>query len=209
MKIGVFDPVFGKLELEPMLDRVVELGLEAVEIGTGNYPGDARCKPGELLADRSARERFAVAFSERGLVISALSCHGNPLHPDAERARHDDAVYRDTVRLAVELGVDRINLVSGCPGDGPNATQPNWVTCAWPPEFAETVAWQWDEVVLPYWREAAGFAKEHGVRLGNPSQCVRQSLMAKRLFMVQKGRYRVSQQGRAYLRQLMGPLISD
>lgn len=166
MKIGVFDPVFGKLELEPMLDRVVELGLEAVEIGTGNYPGDARCKPGELLADRSARERFAVAFSERGLVISALSCHGNPLHPDAERARHDDAVYRDTVRLAVELGVDRINLFSGCPGDGPNATQPNWVTCAWPPEFAETVAWQWDEVVLPYWREAAGFAKEHGVRLG-------------------------------------------
>ena len=166
MKIGVFDPVFGKLELEPMLDRVVELGLEAVEIGTGNYPGDARCKPGELLADRSARERFAAAFSERGLVISALSCHGNPLHPDAERARHDDAVYRDTVRLAVELGVDRINLFSGCPGDGPNATQPNWVTCAWPPEFAETVAWQWDEVVLPYWREAAGFAKEHGVRLG-------------------------------------------
>ena len=166
MKIGVFDPVFGKLELEPMLDRVVELGLEAVEIGTGNYPGDARCKPGELLADRSARERIAVAFSERGLVISALSCHGNPLHPDAERARHDDAVYRDTVRLAVELGVDRINLFSGCPGDGPNATQPNWVTCAWPPEFAETVAWQWDEVVLPYWREAAGFAKEHGVRLG-------------------------------------------
>ena len=166
MKIGVFDPVFGKLELEPMLDRVVELGLEAVEIGTGNYPGDARCKPGELLADRSARERFAVAFSERGLVISAMSCHGNPLHPDAERARHDDAVYRDTVRLAVELGVDRINLFSGCPGDGPNATQPNWVTCAWPPEFAETVAWQWDEVVLPYWREAAGFAKEHGVRLG-------------------------------------------
>ena len=166
VKIGVFDPVFGAMALEPMLDRVAELGLDAVEIGAGNYPGDARCRPAELLADGAARERFAAAFSNRGLVISALSCHGNPLHPDAERARHDDAVYRDTVRLAAELGVDRINLFSGCPGDGPAARQPNWVTCAWPPEFGEIVAWQWEAVVLPYWHEAAGFAREHGVRLG-------------------------------------------
>ena len=166
MKLGVFDPVFGDMALERVLDRVVELGLEAVEIGAGNYPGDARCRPSELLADRSARERFASAFGARDLAISALSCHGNPLHPDEERAGHDDAVYRDTVRLAGELGVDRVNLFSGCPGDGPTATQPNWVTCAWPPEFTEIVTWQWDDVVLPYWHEAAGFAKQHGVRLG-------------------------------------------
>ena len=166
MKLGVFDPVFGSMALEMVLDRCLELGLEAVEIGTGNYPGDARCRPAELLADRAARERFATAFVERGLVISALSCHGNPIHPDTERATHDDAVYRDTVRLAAELEVDRINLFSGCPGDGPAASQPNWVTCAWPPEFGEILAWQWDEVVLPYWIEAAAFAREHGVKLG-------------------------------------------
>jgi len=166
VKIGVFDPVFGQLELEPMLDRVVELGLEAVEMGAGSYPGDARCKPADLLADRSALDRFGAAFEQRGLVISALSCHGNPIHPKAEHASADDAVFRATVRLAAALGVDRINLFSGCPGDGPNASQPNWVTCAWPPEFGELVAWQWDEVVLPYWYEAAGFAREHGVRLG-------------------------------------------
>ena len=166
MKIGVFDPVFGELALEPMLDLIGELGLDAVEIGAGNYPGDARCRPASLLADRGAREAFAAAFADRGLAISALSCHGNPIHPDPARAAHDDAVYRDTVRLASELGVERVNLFSGCPGDGPRATQPNWVTCAWPPEFSEIVGWQWDAVVLPYWREAAGFAREHGIRLG-------------------------------------------
>ena len=166
MRLGVFDPVFGELALEPMLDRCVSLGLDAVEIGAGNYPGDARCKPAELLADRSARERFAAAFADRGLVISALSCHGNPIHPDSDRAAHDDRAYRDTVRLASDIGVDRINLFSGCPGDGPTASQPNWVTCSWPPEFGELVAWQWNEVVLPYWHEAAGFARERGVRLG-------------------------------------------
>jgi sugar phosphate isomerase/epimerase len=166
MRLGVFDPVFGKLELEPMLDRVRELGLDAVEIGTGNYPGDRHCKPAELLADHDARERFAEAFEARGLFISALSCHGNPIHPDRDRAAVDDGVFRDTVRLAGELGIGVVNLFSGCPGDGPNASQPNWVTCAWPPEFSEIVAWQWKSVVVPYWRDAAAFAQERGVRLG-------------------------------------------
>ncbi len=166
MKLGVFDPVFGDLELEPMLDRIVELGLEAAEIGTGNYPSDRHCQPAALLADTAARDRFGKAFSARGLAISALSCHGNPLHPDADRAKHDDEVFRDTVRLASQLEVGVVNLFSGCPGDGPNASGPNWVTCAWPPEFGEIVAWQWDAVVIPYWQEAGAFAAEHGVRLG-------------------------------------------
>jgi sugar phosphate isomerase/epimerase len=166
MKLGVFDPVFGRLELEPMLDRIVELGLEAVEIGAGNYPGNRHCDPAELLADADARKRFAAAFESRSLVISALSCHGNPIHPDTDRATRDDAVFRDTVRLAGELGVGVVNLFSGCPGDGPNATRPNWVTCAWPPDFIEIVDWQWNEVVIPYWSEAGRFAADHGVRLG-------------------------------------------
>lgn len=166
MKLGVFDPVFGKLGLEPMLDRICELGLEAVEIGAGNYPGDRHCNPTELLSDRYARQSFATAFEARGLVISALSCHGNPIHPNQTRATHDDGVFRDTVRLAGELGIGVVNLFSGCPGDGPNASQPNWVTCAWPPEFSEIVAWQWEAVVVPYWRDAGAFAQEHGVRLG-------------------------------------------
>ena len=165
MKIGVFDPVFGELDFEPMLDRIVDLGLGAVEIGCGNYPGDKHCRPAELLSDADARRRFSDAITSRGLEISALSCHGNPIHPDAARAGRDDRVFRDTVRLAEALGVRTVNLFSGCPGDGPNASQPNWVTCAWPPEYSEIVAWQWDSVVIPYWREAGRFAEDHGVRL--------------------------------------------
>ncbi|MFL5680668.1 MAG: sugar phosphate isomerase/epimerase family protein [Chloroflexota bacterium] len=166
MKLGVFDPVFESLELDPMLDRIAGLGLDAVEVGAGNYPGDSHCKPGQLLADDAACASFADAFSSRGLEISALSCHGNPIHPDRLRAAHDDAVFRDTVRLAERLGVGVVNLFSGCPGEGPEAHQPNWVTCAWPPEYGEMVAWQWDEVVIPYWREAGAFAEAHGIRLG-------------------------------------------
>jgi sugar phosphate isomerase/epimerase len=149
-----------------MLDRVVELGLDAVELGCGGYPGDRHCRPAELLADPAARRRFRDAFESRGLVISALSCHANPLHPDAAEAERADTTYRDTVRLAAELGVGRVNCFSGCPGDGPGARAPNWVLLAWPPEYAATLAWQWQEVVLPYWAAAGGYAREHGVRVG-------------------------------------------
>ena len=165
MKLGVFDPIYGALGFEPMLDRIAGLGLEAVELGCGNYPGDRHCRPAELLADPAAGDRFLRAVTARGLEISALSCHGNPIHPDADRATRDDAVFRDTVRLAGRLGVPAVNVFSGCPGDGPGATRPNWVTTAWPTEFADILAWQWDAVVLPYWREAGAFAQEHGVRL--------------------------------------------
>jgi len=50
---------------------------------------------------------------------------------------------------------------------------------------------------------------EQGIKLGNPSQCVKQSLLAKRVFLLSKGRYRISQQGRAHLRQLLGPVVPD
>jgi len=165
MKLGVFDPIYGRLDLGPMLDRIAAIGLEAVELGTGNYPGDRHCRPAELLADDAACRRLADAVASRGLIVSALSCHGNPLHPDRERAARDDAVFRDTVRLAERLGVGVVNVFSGCPGEGPGARRPNWVTTAWPTEFSDILAWQWDEVVLPYWREAGRFAADHGVSL--------------------------------------------
>jgi sugar phosphate isomerase/epimerase len=166
MQLGVFDPIFGDLPLRDALDRAVALGLDAVELGTGNYPGDARCRPAELLADASARERFAGEIAARELRISALSCHGNPIHPDRSRARHDDGVFRDTVRLAGELGVHVVNVFSGCPGADAAATRPTWIATSWPPEHSETLAWQWEAVVLPYWRDAASFAAAHGVRIG-------------------------------------------
>src|SRR6476469_9213618 len=87
MKLGVFTVLFSELDLEPMLDRVVALGLDAVELGTGNYPGSSHCDPDALLADAGKRRALLDAIEERGLVISARSCHGNPLHPDDAFAR--------------------------------------------------------------------------------------------------------------------------
>jgi sugar phosphate isomerase/epimerase len=164
VKLGVLTVLYADRPLEAVLDRAAELGLDAVELGTGNYPGDAHCPPGELLADHGRARALRESVAARGLTISALSCHGNPLHPREEIARAHHETWRSTLQLAELLEVDVVNTFSGCPGDGPGARHPNWVTCPWPPDFAELLAWQWDESVIPYWSAEAQEAGRHGVR---------------------------------------------
>lgn len=102
---------------------------------------------------------------DAGLTISALSCHGNPLHPDAAVAAHADDVFRRTVRLAEQLRVPVVVTFSGCPGDRDGARYPNWVTTPWRPEFLDVLDWQWEKKAIPYWRVAGRFAGDHGIKV--------------------------------------------
>jgi sugar phosphate isomerase/epimerase len=165
MRIGIFDALFAQLPLADMLDLCVSAGLEAVEIGTGNYPGASHIDLDSLLESKQARDVYHNEFTARSLIISAFSCHGNPLHPHRDLARRHDEVYRKTVRLAAEMRVPVVCLFSGCPGSCPDDGHPNWVTTAWPPDFPNILNWQWTEAVIPYWQEAGAFAQQHGVRL--------------------------------------------
>ena len=163
MKLGVFTVLYRNLPFEDALDKLQGMGIEAVEIGTGNYPGNAHCDPEELLGDETKARKFREAVESRGMVISALSQHGNPVHPDPEFRARDRAVWEKTVRLAEVLEVPVVIAFSGCPGDHEGARYPNWVTCPWPDDYLEILEWQWNKVVIPYWAEAAALAKSHGV----------------------------------------------
>ena len=81
MKIGVFTVLFSQRPLEETLDYVKAAGCEAVEIGVGGYPGSAHADAAALVEDAGKRKQLLEAVTSRGLEISALSCHGNPLHP--------------------------------------------------------------------------------------------------------------------------------
>jgi sugar phosphate isomerase/epimerase len=166
MKLGLFTPVFANLPLRDMLAKVRSLdGVKAIEIGTGGWPGQDHIELDALLGDANRAREYRRIIDDAGLTISALSCHGNPLHPDAATANAHDDVFRKTVRLAEQLGVPVVVTFSGCPGDSDTATHPNWVTSPWPPEFLEVLDWQWETKAIPYWRGAARFAGEHGVKV--------------------------------------------
>jgi sugar phosphate isomerase/epimerase len=164
MRVGVFTPLLSQVPLSVVVKKLGELRIDTVELATGNYVGDAHCKL-SMLENASALAEFKKVLADHGVSISALSCHGNALHPDKAFAQQNREVSRKTILLAEKLGVSTMVDFSGCPGDSPNATAPNWVTCPWPPDYRKVLDWQWNEVVTPFWIEHAKFAADHGVKI--------------------------------------------
>jgi sugar phosphate isomerase/epimerase len=164
MRVGVFTPLLSQLPLPAVLKKLAALHIDTVELATGNYVGDAHCKL-TMLENASALSEFQKVLRDHSVSISALSCHGNPLHPDPAQAQQHREVSRKTILLAEKLGVSVMVDFSGCPGDSPKATAPNWVTCPWPPDYRKVLDWQWNEVVAPYWIAQAKFAADHGVKI--------------------------------------------
>ena len=165
MKIGVFTVLFGQKPLDEVLDYFCQVGVEAVELGVGNYPGSAHVPTKDLLNSVSARSEFLAKIKGRGLIISALSCHGNPLHPDKKTAKLHHETWRDALRLAKLLKVETVVNFAGCPGDSERSLAPNWVTCPWPEDFLRVLDWQWTKKVIPYWKAEAKQAAAAGVRV--------------------------------------------
>ncbi len=166
MKLGVFNPLFQNMEFLEMLDYVKASGLDAVEIGTGGYPGNTHCDVDKLLDSSAARKEYLAEFESRGLVISAFSCHGNPISPDEEFRRESDEALRKTIELADLMDVPVVNAFSGTPAGNETDTSVNWPVTPWPEEYSEIKEWQWENRLVPYWSEIGELAEKHGVKIG-------------------------------------------
>jgi sugar phosphate isomerase/epimerase len=164
MRIGVFTALFQNLPFEKALDKAAAAGVTAVEIGAGGYPGTYHCPVDELLASQNKREEYMAAIAARGLILSALSVHNNPLDPNRAVAQKADEDLRKAVRLAQLLKAPVVNGFSGLPAGAPGDAMPNWVTCPWPPHFLQILDYQWNEVAIPYWQETAKFIEDHGLK---------------------------------------------
>ncbi len=165
MKLGVMMALFGGMSLEKALENAARMKLDTVEIATGNYPGGKHCRLKQLVGSKNRAAEWARKAEDRGLEISALACHGNPLHPKASVGKKHHEVWRNTVRLAEMIGVRTITCFSGCPGGSERDRTPNWIVCSWPPDFAEALQWQWEKKIIPYWKREAKFAADHGINV--------------------------------------------
>ena len=165
MKLGFLSVLFSDKPLKDVLKLVRPLGLQTIELGAGNYPGDAHCKTKALLESKVKRDELLAMVKGEGLQISALSCHGNALHPDKAFAKKSVDTLDNTIKLAEKLGIKTVIDFSGCPGSDEKATKPNWVTCPWPDDYLDILNWQWDKKVIPFWSKKAKFAANHGVRI--------------------------------------------
>jgi sugar phosphate isomerase/epimerase len=153
-----------QFSLDQVIEKLKILGISTVELGTGNYPGDPHCKL-SLLGNQNALQEFKQKLDDNGFTISALSCHGEPLHPNPAIRKANQDVQEKTILLAEKLGVPVVIDFSGCPGESENAKYPNWVTSPWPPHYQELLKWQWESVAIPFWTDRTRFAADHGVKI--------------------------------------------
>lgn len=163
MKLGVLTVPLQNESTEETFRYLSSLGVQTVELGAGCYTNGNHLDREGLLADPRKVENLKALLEKYHLEISALSCHGNPVHPQKEIAEHDHRVFEETVLVAEKLGVDTIVTFSGCPGDCAESQYPNWVTCSWPPDYGKILDYQWNEVLIPYWKKAVAFANAHGI----------------------------------------------
>lgn len=163
MKLCFVTDGLSKMPFEEMLDHAAAVGFESLEVPCGNWSAAPHLDLDGMLASAGKRRAFMDALSARGLALEALNCSGNQLAPNEEGKAHQ-AVVEKTFQLAELLGVEKIVMMSGCPGGAPGDTTPNWVTTSWPPITTKILEWQWNEVAIPYWSKTAEQAKAHGIK---------------------------------------------
>jgi len=161
MRIGMVTDSLAQLSLDELLQTAAELGIEMLEFPCGNWSSAPHVNLDAMLDSESVRAEFLAKLRGHGVSLSALNCSGNPLHPGELGRRHQEVTAK-TIRLAAMLGVGRVVMMSGCPG-GPGDANANWVTTAWPPEAARVLEWQWDQVLIPYWKGLVAAANAAGV----------------------------------------------
>ena len=161
MKIGIVSDSLGHLSFEELLDAAVELGVQGVEVNTGNWSSAPHIDLPAMVTDAGARGRFLDAFERRGLELIALNANGNQLHPTS--GEKQSKTLHDTIQLAGMMGIKTVCLMSGLPAGGPEDKTPNWIVSSWPPETGEILAWQWREKLIPYWKDLAALAQANGV----------------------------------------------
>ncbi|MDX8468282.1 sugar phosphate isomerase/epimerase [Mesorhizobium sp. VK23B] len=161
MKIGMITDSLGNLSFDEMLRASAELGLETLEFACGNWSSAPHIDLAAMLDNAATRAEFVAKVRDHGLTIAALNCSGNPLHPGPQGKKHRQ-VTEDTIRLASLMEIDRVVMMSGLPG-GPGDANPNWIITDWPPECADIQRYQWDECIIPYWRDLVDFANNLGI----------------------------------------------
>ncbi|MDZ4756048.1 MAG: sugar phosphate isomerase/epimerase [Phycisphaerae bacterium] len=175
MKLGVMAAVFADRTLDEAAEFCSEVGIDAIELPVGAYPGSPFFDAAKVLASTKERDRIKGVLRDNDVMLSGLAVHGNPVHPDSRQAAKDHKAFEIAVQLAPKLGTDIVITFSGCPGGAKGEKTPNWVTCPWPGDYRKVLAYQWDDVLVPYWAAQAKLCAKHGVKVAweaHPGFCV-------------------------------------
>jgi len=166
MKAGLFTNCFKDKTWEEVCIFASEVGLTTLEVGAGALNGKSHCDPLEIMKENSGPRDFIRTAEKNGIEIGSLSCMGNPVHPDRNIAGEHASDLDAVIEFASKIGVKVVNGFAGVPGAGPDALYPNWIGLPYPQEYIGYVKWQWEEKLLPFWKEISVKLKKHNITYG-------------------------------------------
>lgn len=165
MKLGIYTAILHDRPLPEALDVIKSLGLEAAEINSGGFLPPVHIPIDDILESQSARDDYLGVFDEKSITLAGLNANGNPLHPNPTIGEAHANDLRRTIRAAGALGQTRVVTMSGLPGGEPGSTMPNWIVNAWNSGSLDVLDYQWNDVVVPFWKEIDALAADNGVKV--------------------------------------------
>jgi len=165
MKLGVNTHFIMKFEFEEGLKFCQLIGVTAMELAAMGPSARKYCDVEKLLADDGERRRWQDIYASHGLEIYSFSGHSAPLVPDKQVAAQFSSQFRQACALMEKLGVTRMALVAGLPEGAEGDRLPTWIVNTDLPMFRDALEWQWQERLLPFWKEHGKIASDHGVTL--------------------------------------------
>lgn len=163
MKLGLVTDCLAHLSLTDLLATYSQKGIEAIELGCGNWSCAPHIDLDSLLESNLERQKLRDLLDRYQIKIAAFNCSGNPLAP-GDLGRRNMEVTKKAFQLSELFGIETVVMMSGLPGGGPHDYYPNWVLTSWPPETKEILDYQWNEIAIPTWSQViVPLAQSHGI----------------------------------------------
>ena len=169
MFLGINTHFIMKFDFESGLQFAQSVGITGMEVAAGGQAAKEYCDLDRLLADQGELNRWLDTYAKYGQKIVSLSCHGAPLSPDRKIQNEYKRQFRQACQLMEKVGLKRMTLVAGLPEGAEGDTCPVWITQQTQEPnldfWMDTLQWQWDKRLLPFWQEHGKIASDHGVTI--------------------------------------------
>ena len=96
---------------QAVADRLVELGLDGVQLVAYKVLDDVPYAPGAISVPRAERIRDTLASAGKTNVMTGA--YFNPVHPDRAKAERGAEIFRDYLRVSRALGCDAVGSETG------------------------------------------------------------------------------------------------
>jgi len=167
MKIGINTAFIMTFDVEAGLQFCTDLGIRVAKVPTCEIAFNNKfCQLDRVLSNEGELHRWQDTYARHGIKVVSLSAHGAPLTPDKAIAVEYRRQFRLVCEFAERMDVKKMTLIAGTPEGTEGDSCPVWITQQVEvPFYRKVLEWQWEKRLIPYWKEQAKIAADHGVTL--------------------------------------------